>query len=159
MFPRPGGSAVPGPLFQDSGVIAFENHHGHLQARDVELADHVAAMHRLRRGWAADCHRLDQPSFRLPLRGDPLVQRPPVPRQERSAPIVRALPSHRNYRRFRMGPGQAKELRRDANTAAMPPNIARPPMSSRPEYPPVFGRTGSVLFWPLVETTLNKELQ
>ena len=33
-------------LSQDSGVVAFEDHHGHLQARNLELADHVAAAHR-----------------------------------------------------------------------------------------------------------------
>jgi hypothetical protein len=34
---------------QDSGVIALEDHHGYLQARNIELADDVAAVHGLRR--------------------------------------------------------------------------------------------------------------
>jgi hypothetical protein len=73
-------------LSQDTGVIAFEDHDGHLQAGDREFTDDVSAVEGLRRHVAMGCGCPDQPLPGALLRDRPLMNRPAVPRQKSNAP-------------------------------------------------------------------------
>src|ERR1700732_2522645 len=77
---------MPRTLSQDSGVIAFEDHHRYPQARNLELTDYVTSARRRRQLRLMDDSRPDQPFFRAALCGGPFMQCPHIPRQESSAP-------------------------------------------------------------------------
>src|SRR5258708_4405677 len=73
-------------LAQDSGVIAFEDHHRQSQPRNIKFADHVTAAHWRRWHGAMDFRRSVQPFLGTPLRCSLFLQAPPVPPKQSSAP-------------------------------------------------------------------------